>query len=118
MVVAGIGINLTKPEGGFPAHLIDIATSLEIAGAKSLIRSELTSSIVTALKRQLKGLSSVLSGEALADLGRRDALLGRAIDTDQSGEGVARGIAEDGALILERPDGSRVPVVAGSVRLR
>ena len=117
-VVAGVGINLTPPVGGFPADLTELATSLETVGANSLIRSELALRVVTALKRHVEGLSSVLPGEALAELGRRDALVGRPIDTDQSGEGIARGIAEDGALILERSDGSRVPVVVGSVRLR
>ena len=117
-VIAGIGINLTPPAGGFSPDLADLAISLETGGTKSLKRSELASTVIGALKRRLEGLSSVLPGAALADLGRRDALAGRAIDTDQSGEGIARGIAKDGALILERPDGRRVPVVAGSVRLR
>ncbi len=117
-VVAGIGINMTLPEGGFPADLADLATSLDVNGANAVMRSVLASKVITALKRRVAGMSAVLPGDALADLGRRDALVGRAIETDQSGEGIARGIAEDGALILERPDGSRVSVVAGSVRLR
>ena len=117
-VVAGIGINVTPPDGGFPDDLDIIATSLQIVGANSLTRSVLASRVITELKQHVEGLSSVLPSEALADLGRRDALVGCAIDTDQSGEGIARGIAEDGALVLERPDGSRVLVVAGSVRLR
>ena len=109
---------MTTPTGGFPTELKDIATSLEEVGAGSLRRSRLAAGVLAAVKRHLRGGSSVLPGPALEDLGRRDVLAGRAIDTDQWGPGIARGIVQDGTLTLERADGSRVPVVAGSVRLR
>jgi len=47
----------------------------------------------------------------------RDALFGSEVTTEQGGDGVARGIDERGALILEREDSSRVRVVSGSVTL-
>jgi biotin-(acetyl-CoA carboxylase) ligase len=52
----------------------------------------------------------------LAELRDRDVLSGRRVITEQAGEGVAIEISPEGMLLLERPDGSRVSVVAGSVR--
>lgn len=118
VLVAGIGVNVRTPKGGFPTELEEIATSLEQGGADSVRRGRLAAGVLAAIKRYLEGDVTMLCGPALADLARRDALAGRAIDTEQWGAGIARGIAEDGTLILERADGSRVPVVAGSVRLR
>jgi BirA family biotin operon repressor/biotin-[acetyl-CoA-carboxylase] ligase len=108
-VVAGIGINLRPVPG------VDRATSLEAECGKYLPPNNLAGSILTALRRcALDGLR--LEPEALAYLRDRDALAGTRVDTDEHGRGTARGIDADGALLLERADGSRVRVVAGSVR--
>jgi biotin-(acetyl-CoA carboxylase) ligase len=58
-----------------------------------------------------------LSPEVLDALNRRDVLSDQRVDSEQEGPGIARGILESGALLLERDDGSRVGVVAGNVRL-
>jgi biotin-(acetyl-CoA carboxylase) ligase len=58
-----------------------------------------------------------LDGAAAGALTARDALVGTQVETEEHGAGVARGIDSSGALVLERPDGSRVSVVAGSVRV-
>jgi BirA family biotin operon repressor/biotin-[acetyl-CoA-carboxylase] ligase len=108
-VVAGIGVNLR------PVTEIDRATSLEAESGNSLPASTLVGLIVTALKRRARD-GGPLDARVLGDLSARDALLGAAVDTDEHGPGMARGIEADGALLLERPDGSRVRVVAGSVR--
>jgi BirA family biotin operon repressor/biotin-[acetyl-CoA-carboxylase] ligase len=111
-VVAGIGINL-RSLGESPAMALAYrATSLEVETGKSLRASELATSIV----RRLKARPSMLDAATLAELAARDALAGTQIDTEEHGPGVARGIDRNGALQLERPDGSRVSVVAGSVR--
>lgn len=108
-VVAGIGINLR------PVPVIDRATSLETESGNALPASILAGFIVAALRRRpLDG--ATLDAGVLADLGARDTLLGAEVDTDEHGRGTARGIDAFGALLLERPDGSRVRVVAGSIR--
>jgi BirA family biotin operon repressor/biotin-[acetyl-CoA-carboxylase] ligase len=111
-VVAGIGINLRSlgdtPEMSLAYH----ATSLEAECSKSLTSSELAGSIV----RRLKERALELDATASRELTTRDALVGRRVETEEHGRGVARGIDATGALLLERPDGSRVSVVAGSVR--
>jgi BirA family biotin operon repressor/biotin-[acetyl-CoA-carboxylase] ligase len=115
-VVAGIGINLRTPEGGFPEAFRERATSLDMEGDKSLSHSDLASFIVRALKRRMATSRPRLGPDALRELAERDALAARPVRTEEHGPGVARGVDLDGALILERPDGSRVRVVAGSVR--
>ena len=115
-VVAGIGINVRTPEDGFPGHLEMRATSLEQEGAKGLSHSKLAGLIVRALERRLGESTPGLVPDALGELNARDALAARTVLTEEHGRGVARGIEQDGALILEREDGSRVRVMAGSVR--
>jgi biotin-(acetyl-CoA carboxylase) ligase len=112
-VVAGIGINL-RSLGTTPAmSLAYRATSLEAECGKPLAAAELAGSIVG----RLKSRPLALDGAATGALAARDALLGARVETEEHGPGIARGIDSSGALVLERPDGSRVTVVAGSVRV-
>jgi BirA family biotin operon repressor/biotin-[acetyl-CoA-carboxylase] ligase len=113
-VVAGMGVNL-RPLESAPPDVAQRATSLEEESGKSVSPSKLAWLIVTTLRRlALDG--SGLDSAVQADLGARDVLLGASVDTDEHGPGIARGIDRSGSLVLERPDGSRVRVVAGSVR--
>ncbi len=113
-VVAGMGVNL-RPLATAPQDVAQRATSLEEESGKSCSPSRLAWLIVTALRRRaVDGLG--LDPDVQADLCARDVLLGTAVDTDEHGPGIARGIEPSGSLLLERPDGSRVRVVAGSVR--
>lgn len=114
-VVAGIGINVSTPHGGFAARVQDVATSLEASGSGPLSRSVLGGAIVRALTRRLAVADPY--GGCRPDLATADALRDRWIETEQAGAGWGRGIDEGGALRLEREDGSRVRVVSGSVRL-
>ena len=106
-VVAGIGINLRS------TTLPQRATSLEAECGKVFAPSDLAGSIIGALS----GRSLELDAVSARELEARDALLGALVVTEEHGTGVARGIDASGALVLERPDGSRVSVVAGSVRV-
>ena len=115
--VAGIGINLRSLAMTPALGLSYRATSLEAESGMSLPASELATSIVRRLKvRGARGLA--LDASAVADLSRRDALLGIPVETEEHGRGIARGIDRSGALVLEWSDGSRVAVVAGSVRFQ
>ncbi len=120
-VVAGVGINLRAPREGFPGPLSQTATALDVEGANSLSPSRLAGMIVDGVKGRLGGEAAALDPQSLDPqsldaLRARDVLVGRAVHTEESGPGTARGIDPDGALVLERPDGSRVSVSSGSVR--
>ena len=111
-LVAGIGINLRSLAATPALALAYRATSLENETGISLSASELAGAIV----RRLTGRPLAWDRAAAAELATRDALLGTQVETEEHGRGVARGVDPSGALVLERPDGSRVAVVAGSVR--
>ncbi len=116
-VVAGVGINVRQRPGSFPEEIRPRAVSLETAAGARVSRRTLAGSLAGELMRLWRPTSSAaLPHEAHLELESRDALRGRAVDTVQEGRGTARGIAPDGALVLERPDGSLTRVVAGSVR--
>jgi len=113
-VIVGIGINVSLPtDGSLDGE--PRATALDVEGAEGLSRSALAGVILTALMRRLRTDRPV--ADAIEAIGERDALRNRTVETEQAGYGVARGVDEQGALVLERADGSRVTVVSGSVRL-
>lgn len=115
-VVAGIGLNVSQKAEAFPEDIAWRATSLEAAlGARVSLGA-----LATAVMREVQAVCAV-PGARLApavhmELARRDVLRDRPVVTQQAGEGRARGVEPDGALILEQPDGRRVRIVAGSVR--
>lgn len=117
-VVVGIGLNVSQKPGDFPRELADRAVSLETAGGCRVS----VGALATALLRQLRGRLPVADGPLAADahgeLAARDVLRDRRVETQQAGEGIARGIDLLGALVIEQEDGRHVRVVAGSVRIR
>ena len=117
VVVAGIGINVRTPLGGFASDIRARATSLEESVEAPVSRAALAGAILRELRRAIPHGGLELSGKVLAALNRRDVLSNQRVCTEQDGPGIARGILGSGALLLERDDGSRVGVVAGSVRL-
>jgi BirA family transcriptional regulator, biotin operon repressor / biotin---[acetyl-CoA-carboxylase] ligase len=120
VVVAGVGVNVRAPEGGFPETLAGTATALDMEGAKSLSASRLAGLILDGFEDGAEGRlgqeANVLACSVLEELAARDVLAGRRVHSEEQGPGIARGISPEGALLLERPDGSRVAVSSGSVR--
>ena len=116
VVVTGVGVNVRAPREGFPDGLQGVATALDVEGAKSLSISRLAGMIVDGVEQRLSVDAAALGPGALRELASRDVLAGRRIRSEEAGEGTACGIGPDGALLLERPDGSRVNVSSGSVR--
>lgn len=115
-VVVGVGVNLRLPLDQMPEEVAARATSLETAGCGRVSEGALATALLHELHLLSKVRDRVLAGPLYAELGARDALRDRPVMTQQAGHGMARGIAPDGALILERPGGTRVRVVSGSVR--
>jgi BirA family biotin operon repressor/biotin-[acetyl-CoA-carboxylase] ligase len=115
VVVVGVGLNARQRPEDFPPALATSATSLETAGCPRVSLGALATFLLSGI-RELCGLpGEKLSDELAAEVGERDVLRDLPVSTQQAGKGVARGIAADGALLLERDDGERVRVVAGSV---
>lgn len=109
--VLGIGLNVAVTE--LPAPLDETATSLHLGGAATVSVDQALAAVVEALERWLPRPAA----EVLAAWRSRDALLGRTVRwSNGSKQGVAAGVDDSGALVVETVDG-RVTLDAGEVHL-
>ena len=106
--VLGMGMNVTTRE--FPAELAGMATSLRLSGIDRGIEAVLASVL-----RQLERWLDAAPDEVLSEWRTRDALNGQRVRWS-AGEGVASGIDDTGALVVETSTG-RVTLDAGEVHL-
>ena len=111
-LVLGIGVNVHQSPSDFSPALRATATSLAIAG----VRADRLS-LLAALSSELDRIARPEERpDALAEWRRRATLLGHEVEVTRDGapalRGVARDVADDGALLV---GGERV--VAGEVRL-
>lgn len=116
--VAGIGVNVHHRADDFPPELREIATSVELATGRRTRRGDVLAGVLTALAELLEQERT-----GALDLGREfeavDECRGRQVEIHGNGAGLrgrAAGIREDGALVLEVPEGTSV-VRAGEVSL-
>jgi BirA family biotin operon repressor/biotin-[acetyl-CoA-carboxylase] ligase len=107
--VLGIGLNVRTRE--FPEELLEMATSLALAGAETTV-PEARTALLDALGRRLDAPPA----EILAAWRARDALRGSPVRW-ADGSGTAAGITETGSLVVETGDGGRVELAAGEVHL-
>jgi BirA family biotin operon repressor/biotin-[acetyl-CoA-carboxylase] ligase len=106
--VLGVGLNVTTEE--FPGELAGQATSLALAGV-----SATTASVLAALLESFERWLPAPSTRVFEEWRARDALHGQRVRwTD--GEGVADGIDDSGALLVQTATG-RVALDAGEVHL-
>lgn len=114
-VIVGIGVNLERPDEPMEGALEPVGLT-EVAGATldPRVGSELCGAIVASVRSALTRNRD--SGAPIEAFRSRDALLDVTVVSETQGIGVARGVDDDGALWLERPDGTRVRIVSGSVR--
>src|SRR2546430_726581 len=110
-MLRAIGVTRPEPTSALPAGLGGGSTSLPLPGT-TLVRLSLLVAITRELYRVAKPSERIA---ALAEWRRRATLLGREVEVTREGRpvvrGVARDIADDGALLV----GSE-RVVGGDVR--
>lgn len=118
-VVLGIGINIYRPEGGYPQDLRAIITSLFPAGGAPLEFSRCR--LAAEIAKLCVALCEDLDDPALMEEYRQSSfLLGKEITYLDGGvpkEGVARAINEAGNLLVETEAGIHV-LQAGEVSVR
>lgn len=116
--VIGVGINCK--ETAFPRELQDIAISLEAVTGKPVDRAALIAETVTALKEMSDGLPG--NAEQYLRRYRQDCItLGKHVAVLRGEEKLpafAREIDEEGALVVQYPDGRIETVAAGEVSIR
>jgi BirA family biotin operon repressor/biotin-[acetyl-CoA-carboxylase] ligase len=115
-VVAGVGVNVRQRRDDFPEALGERATSLEAAACGRVSMGALATELLSQLHCLVPAMTTELPTEIHQELVDRDVLRDRPVVSDQVGQGTARGLDGDGALLVERPGGAQVRVVAGSVR--
>lgn len=108
--VVGIGVNVSTALGELPPELRETATSLAIAGG-----SARTEEVLEPLLAALERWQAAAPRELLAVWRERDALAGRRVRW-RDGEGTARGVDDEGALVVDTTAG-RVALNAGEVHL-
>jgi len=110
-LVVGVGLNVHRQP--FPPEIAETATSLEALGASDLAREPLLADLLGALEERFRELAQHGFASAHAEFARFDLLQGRHVSVGEH-SGIARGIAANGALILEC-DGVERQIVAGTV---
>lgn len=120
-VVVGIGVNVRQTPEDFPDGIRGAATSLSLAAGRPVGRLAVLAGLYLALESAYDAFRAGRM-EALLDRYRaRCRTLGRAVVVRPSGgevlEGRARDVDGEGALLLERPDGTVRRVLAGDVTL-
>lgn len=121
-VVVGVGLNVAQQAEQFPAEVRETATSISIAHGAPVPRLEVADAVVRAL---LDALHSPISPHRLeAELEARDLIRGAGVVVSDpvTGaaliEGVAIGIARDGALLVRDAGGALRTIRSGTVRTR
>jgi BirA family biotin operon repressor/biotin-[acetyl-CoA-carboxylase] ligase len=107
--VLGIGLNAAVELGALPDDVRPRAATL---GRPPAALEATLAELLAALERRLAEPADA----TLAALRARDALLGAPVRWD-GGEGTGAGIADDGALLVRRPDGTTTALAAGEVHL-
>ena len=116
-VILGVGVNLTLPEGGFPAELREKAGALFTALAPEE-RENLRLSLFEAFLGEFEALCG--APDCLPEYRARMFLTGRPVNYEKDGrthEATVTGVGERGELLL-REDGREITLSCGEVSVR
>ncbi|WP_262173033.1 biotin--[acetyl-CoA-carboxylase] ligase [Saccharococcus sp. Marseille-Q5394] len=108
-IILGIGMNVNQDEDDFPLELKEIATSLKIAGGKHIDRAKLIAEILFFIESYTKmyekhGFGPIkLLWEGYSNIAGKRI---QAVMLNETVEGTALGISEEGLLELQLDDGT------------
>jgi BirA family transcriptional regulator, biotin operon repressor / biotin---[acetyl-CoA-carboxylase] ligase len=120
VIVAGLGLNLDTEPGDFPVDLAGQATSLSVAGGRTVKPGEVAGSILQKVEAELDVFDSSGWDSYRPALSCVDCLLGRHVVLSSGGLefcGKAVGIDDGGALLLENSVGETATFNAGDVHI-
>lgn len=118
--VVGIGINCNQQPSDFPPELQNMAGSLQMVTGQSVDRDKLAAAMITALHR-MDSLLLTQKSHLMARYRADCITLGQDVAVhaaDALWHGKAVGMDADGALLVQRPDGSICAVGSGEVSVR
>lgn len=118
--VVGIGINCCQEKDDFAPDIRDTATSVHMQTGKPVDRSVLAACMIQALHRM--DAHFISEKNAWMDAFRRDCItIGQAVSVHRFEDvrhGTALSVDDEGALVVQFPDGHREAVNAGEVSIR
>lgn len=116
-VIVGIGVNVRRPAGGYPAELAGLAGFLEEVSEEGLEMPRLAGAILGELRSWAHPAPEFLSGALQAEWETRDCLRGRPVRLDSGIRGTVQGVSSEGYLTVLSADGSVALARAGSVQV-
>ena len=121
LVVVGVGLNLSSPEGGFPPDIEDRATSISLHADNDVSSEILLERCVAAVEKEVQRLEKGQFPAILQEWLQRDAIQGKVLTwvTPQGKEvtGVSLGPDADGILRIRDQEGAIHTVLSGDVAL-
>ena len=115
--IVGIGVNVRRPEEGYPTGLEAHAAFLREASAGGVGLPRLAGSIIRELHRWAAPAPARLSGDLRGEWEARDVLPGRPVRLAGGRSGTARGVSGEGWLEVTAADGTVATVHAGAVEV-
>lgn len=115
--VLGIGVNIFRPESGFPDELSDIADNI-CADRTAGVRASLAAEILNRFFTYYEGISE---RSFFSEYRRRSMLIGKNVTVVRGNEeitGVAVDVDEEARLVVKRTDGSLYLASSGEVTLK
>lgn len=119
-IILGIGMNVNLEENDFPEELLDKATSIYMENGKKMNRQELVGEILNRLEKYYKYFVAHDHEKYLDVCRANSVLIGktvRIIKHNEERKGLAVGIDNNGALIVEI-EGKLEKVISGEVSVR
>jgi len=121
LVIVGVGLNLSKPEGGFPSDIKERATALSLHTSREISSEILLETCVAAVEKEVQRLEKGEFPEILQEWMQRDACKDKVLTwvTPQGKEvtGVSLGPDPDGSLRIKDQAGDIHTVLSGDVTL-
>lgn len=121
-LVFGLGLNVNGRRESLPAELREIATSIAAGAGRSLRLNEFAAALIHCVFEAYRVFTRRSHEEDFRRFwSRYDALFGEPVTACQGSlevSGIARGIDEDGCLLLAQANGSHHRVSAGDVTLQ
>ena len=113
-VVVGVGLNLSQGIEDFDPGFKERAVSMEMAGCRDVSRARVAGELLSAARSLVNPPPALLDELLRQEVLDHDTLFGRTVRTEVGVVGTARGIAADGALLVE-VDGRVEEIRAGGV---
>ncbi len=119
-LVAGLGLNVNIEQDELPKEIADSAVSLRLATGKEQDRARLLAAILNQLEIAYDDWLAHGLKPLLAELDRVSFLQGRKVTVEVGGRhvtGTVTGMADNGALRMEQPNGEEKTILAGDVHV-